>query len=153
MMTYREATERFVYNAVTGELRTKLKIRAIFFQDKAPRPHRSMREVIFIDGRRVPAALVAWVLYTGQTPRGPVSVVSKDWTDIRAENLKAPSRDFPGTFSRPSTKGRRVPSGVTWCRTSGRWKVRKSYLGKVQEVGDFFSLWEAIEKYFAWKKP
>lgn len=103
--------------------------------------------VVKINGRIYKAHRLAWVLHYGVWPCCDIDHINRIRTDNRISNLRLATRSencINGPVRKKSQSGAK---GVTWMKSSGKWRadIRRNY--KLKYLGLFNTVEEASAAY------
>ena len=98
---------------------------------------------IGLDGQQYKAHRVAWVLYTGEWPKGFIDHINGVKTDNRRENLREATQT-QNSQNRRKAKGISGVVGVSWDNRTQKWNPSIKVNGVKKHLGLFSDLDDAI---------
>ncbi|ELN0130404.1 HNH endonuclease [Klebsiella pneumoniae] len=102
---------------------------------------------IRLNGKLLRAHRLAWLYTHGAWPTCVIDHINHNRTDNRLSNL----RDVPISVNASNVSDRSSSAsgytGVTWCKSSKKWRVKIQVNGRHYHIGRFEKLSEAVQAY------
>lgn len=102
---------------------------------------------IRLNGRLFKSHRLAWLYVHGSWPANVIDHINNIRTDNRICNL----RDVPITVNASNVSERSLSvsgyTGVTWCKSSKKWRVKIQANGRYYHIGRYLILTDAIQAY------
>ena len=92
---------------------------------------------VIVDGRSYQAHRIAFQLHLGRWPRGAVSFVNGDGTDLRWANLREDAHGQNREIRKRHKNNKSGFRGVRWHERSGKWEASVRHWGKLKYLGLF----------------
>lgn len=100
--------------------------------------------ILTLDNRPYKAHRVAWLYVTGEWPPHVIDHINKDAGDNRLCNLRLATSAQNGMNRRTDVRNSTGVTGVTWCRTSKKWRADIGESGRIIRLGRFDNLIDAV---------
>lgn len=100
--------------------------------------------IINVYGQAYRGHRVAWFYMTGEWPPQVIDHINKNPSDNRFENLRLASIAQNGMNRKRDIRNASGVTGVTWCKTSRKWRADIGENGKILRLGRFQTLEEAV---------
>jgi hypothetical protein len=154
MLTAEKLREILTYDARTGVFRWKLnrggrgKEGVVAGSKWVVTSGRVYRQ-IGIDGRQYAAHRLAWLYMTGEWPVEQVDHIDGDGTNNGFYNLRQATNAENACNRQAQTNNTSGYKGVTWCKSTRKWKAQIKLGGRNKNLGRFESPQDAHSAYKA----
>lgn len=160
VLTYKEAINILQYEPETGKLIWKPRPEHMFqtklsfqmwtarFSGKEAFCSRSRCFNYFageVGGKRYLAHRVAWLLMTGDWPKGDIDHIDGNSLNNRFANLRDVTHQQNTKNQKLRSTNRSGVNGVTWCKKSGKWLATIKIDGRYKYLGEFSEISDAAE--------
>ena len=145
MLSFQRANELLSYNPETGEMFWKVNRNSQVRKGmKAGSLTKSGYLVLGIDRKVYQLHRVAWLLHTGQSPKGQIDHINHIRTDNRFSNFREVSQEENQKNKSKFSNNTSGHSGV-YKNRKGRWIARIYSQGRHVNLGTYDSIQEAID--------
>jgi hypothetical protein len=90
---------------------------------------------ISLFGKELYAHVVAWALFTGEWPDGPIDHRNLNYSDNRAENLREATYSLNRVNTRKPSTNTSGLKGATWCKRTRKWLSSTKIKGRTKFLG------------------
>lgn len=145
ILTQDRLRELLTYHPATGEFRWNVnRTGGAKAGDVAGAFDNEGYRLISVDGRHYKAHRLAWLYMTGQWPPNNIDHIDRNPSNNRFDNLRLATTAQNGMNRKRDKRNGTGVTGVSWCKTSKKWRADIGENGKLIRLGRFDTLLDAV---------